>query len=351
MFAPPALVAALAISSPQVRALPLGLQRRIADAGDVAGPGRVVVSGAPHGLNVRPGPSLSNTPIALVHEGDVGTTDGTVDSGFAYVQWDSGPSGWSSVAYLAPDGQGSDTPVSAPTAAELEPGRYVVVTLTDDLNLRASPAIADGNVLATIPKGAEVQASGKNQNYFAEVTYNNVTGWAAAKYLAPVSSIQQGGDGVLILSFADATQLRTMLAAWSNATSGAPAYGTPSDFENSAAATARQQAEVAAFQQWSNAHRNTTLRTDGFVDAATRTAILAWSTDALAGAASTPASPTGLPELPPVNPVVTDGEDGGVVPVSDTASSSSSSAGPLIAIAAAAVAYFLVVEEKKKRAA
>lgn len=356
MLSSPSLVAALAVASPQIRSLPLSVQRQIAQAGDVAGPGRYVVTGAPHGLNVRPSASLSNTPVAVVPEGSIGTSDGTTDNGFAYVQWDTGPAGWSSVAYLAPEGAATvttsnDSPVSAPSAAELPAGSYVVVTETDPLNLRASPAIADGNVLATIPKGATVTATGKNQNYFAEVTYQGIKGWAAAKYLTPASSIQQSGDGVLLLTKADVVQLRTILAAWANATTGAPAYGTPDDFADTAAATQRQQDEVAAFQKWSNANRGTSLRTDGFVDAETRAALNAWGTDAIATAASGGPSPTGLPTLPPANPVVTDGADGTPVAVSDKPSGSSGASSLLPILLLGGAALFFVLEEKKRRAA
>lgn len=351
-FAPPVLVAQIALRSPQIRSLPLGLQRAIQESGDVAGPGRYVVTGT-HGtgVNIRQSASVSAKAIGLAKEGASGTTDGTVDNGFAYVTWDNGDEGWSSVLYLAPEASGGivsgggGAPQSAPVGPEIPAGAYVVTTAVDDLNLRSQPVIAQGNVLATIPKGAVVQATGENQNYFAKVIYNGVTGWASTSFLTAQGGVQQGGSGgVLILSAADTLQLRTLLAAWANATPNVPQYGSPANFLMNEDASRAQEDEVYAFQKWNNATKGTSLRTDGVVDQATRAAITNWATNA---AGAPVPSPAGLPPITPANPIATDPLSPEQVSVDQTPSSGSSL--PLGALGALAIGLFFVLEEKKKR--
>jgi len=348
MFAPPSLVAALVAVSPQLQALPAGTRRRIAEAGDVDGPGRYVVVGAPSGLNVRDSGSTSAHVNATVPNGSIGSSPGLVDNGFTYVQWDNGKSGWSSVTYLAPEGQapapvavakGPATASPAPQGPDLAPGDYVVTTQTTDLNLRASPSTGAA-VLRSIPKGEHVQASGLNQNYFAQVQYMGTVGWAAAAYLTPASKVVQTAGGDLVLSAADLLQLRAMLAAWSNATAGAPSYGAPSDLELTGAAAARQALALSAFQQWNNSNRGTNLRTDGVVDAATRDALVAWSAQAVGQA---PMGPAGAPELPPAAPLASDGGGG------DAVGQGAKAGGALVLLALLAAGAFFLVEQKKKR--
>jgi uncharacterized protein YgiM (DUF1202 family) len=351
MFAPPSLVASLALMSPQLRALPDAMRRRLAQAGDVPGPGRYVVTGAPSGLNVRVSGSTSAQSLGTVPNGSVGTSDGTVDNGFAYMQWDNGKSGWSSVAYLAPEANApvaavpaavSVAPAPAPMGPDLTPGSYVVNTATDPLNLRASPSTA-APVVGTIPRGATVQASGMNQNYFAQVQYEGKTGWAAAAFLTPSGAVVQTAGGGLILSTADLLQLRAMLAAWSNATAGAPSYGSVSDLALTDPAMARQAEVLAAFQKWSNANKGTNLRTDGIVDGATRDALVSWGAQAVGAAPADPAS--GAPTLPPAQPIATDGGGGGGGPSTTQAAAG----GVAMLLGLGLLAVFFLVEEKKKR--
>lgn len=341
-FAPPSLVATLLVLSPKLASLPAATKRAISEAGDVPGPGRYRVVGAPSGLNVRASGSTNAPIVATVLNGSTGTSDGTIDNGFAFVQYDSGPSGWSSVGYLAPEAQPAPSAGGgAPTHPDLPPGTYVVATQSDPLNLRSSPSTAGANIIGSIPKGAKVKASGMNQNYFAQVEYNGQIGWAASAYLVLESSIVQSQSGELVLSAADLLQLRTMLAAWANATQGAPSYGAPSDMALDAAAMARQGEVLAAFQKWSNANKGTALRTDGIVDQATRDALIAWSGAAVAGA--TPAGPTGLPTLPETTNV----SDTPAATVDESAASQAKKTG-LFALLAVGLAAFFLLEEKKK---
>lgn len=348
MFAPPSLVATLVTLSPTLRDLPKGTRQAIAEAGDVPGPGRYRVVGAPSGLNVRESGSTNAKILATVPNGTLGTSDGTIDNGFAFVQYDTGPGGWSSVAYLAPEAQ---APVSAgggaPNASDLPAGTYIVTTQTDPLNIRSQPS-TQASIVGTIPKGAAVKVTGVNQNFFAAVDYQGKLGWAAAAYLSPESSIVQGGDGGLILSGADLLQLRAMLVAWANATQGAPSYGSAADLELTQAAMNRQGVVLAAFQNWSNNTKGTLLRTDGIVDQPTRDALVQWSGAAVA--AADPAGGPGLPTLPvntpaPGAPPAPPPEAQGA-PVAEQASKAG-----LFAVLAIGLAAFLLLEEKKKKRA
>jgi len=346
MFAPPSLVASLALLSPQVRALPEAVRRRIAQAGDVPGPGRYRVVGVTTVLNVRDAASTAARINATVKNGALGTSDGTVDNGFAYIIYDTGESGWSSVQYLAPEGLApvAAAPAAAPGGAapqgpDLVPGEYVVATAQDPLNLRASPSTAAAVVFA-LPKGAHVIASGLNQNYFAQVQHEGIhTGWAASHYLVPASQAVLGGG--LVLSGADLLQLRTMLAAWASATAGAPAYGSASDLAMTTAAAGRQAEVLAAFQVWNNSNRGTALRTDGVVDQASRDALIAWG-----AAAVGIATPTG-----PAAPLGGGGGGGGGEPSGGGGDvvSQAKAGGTFALLAIGMLAVFYVLEEKRRK--
>ena len=350
MFAPPALVSSLALLSPQLQSLPEGTKRRIAQSGDVSGPGRYVVVGVSSVLNVRDAGNTSARVNGTLKNGELVTSDGTLDNGFAFIQADSGPIGWASVAYLAPEGNATVTQVSAvqstsaPAGPELVPGEYVVTLSSGYLNLRSAPS-TNAAPVGQLQNGAHVTASGANQNNFAQVKdgQGNV-GWASTHYLVPVGQSVQTAGGDLVLTGADLVQLRTMLAAWANATPNAPPYGTASDLELTSAAAAHQAQVLSAFQAWSNANRSTNLRTDGIVDAATRDALVNWGAQAVGAA---PTSPTGVPELPPSQTVSTDPvpADGG----SSSVGSEAKRGATFALLAIGMVAIFYVLEEKKRR--
>lgn len=341
-FAPPALVDSLALLSPALRRMPLAVHRRIIDAGDVPGPGRYRVTGITSALNVRASASLNAAVVATVKNGELGTSDGTVDNGFAFIQFDSGPSGWSSVAFLAPEASAAVTSggASAPKAPDLAAGAYAA-KVDDWLNLRSGPTTT-ASVIGKILPGEIVQASGLNDNYFAQVkTKDGIVGWAAAGYLVPATQAIAGGD--LVLTGSDLIQLRTMLTAWAHATK-ATDYGTPDDLLFDAAAMSRQTQAVEAFQKWNNSNKGTALRTDGIVDQATRDALVAWSQGAVAG--SPAVAPTD-PALPPPEPT----GDGAPSIVETVPAGKAAGAGAIVLLLVAGLGAFLVLEEKKRKRA
>jgi hypothetical protein len=200
--------------------------------------------------------------------------------------------------------------------------------------------------LAYLPEGAGVQATGENANFFARVTTGvaSQSGWVSVMYLTPAPATGAGSSGGLTLTFAEKLQLRTILAAWSQATSGVPVYGVNSgDFAQTALADGTQAMIVAAFQRWRGG-----LRTDGVVDDATRAAITGWAQQALTGAPNPnqlPAFPVpGLPGAPPAIP-------GAPTPLAlsePPAEPSSGGAAPVLLLGAAALLGLLLLEQKKK---
>jgi hypothetical protein len=344
MFAPPALVANLAARSPRIRALPMATQRQIAaSCGDVNAAGDYVVTGAPSGVMMHTAASTSAASLGTLNDGDVVIASGAVDNGFAYVRvigTTGTQDGWVSQVYLAPTTLQAGSP--APAGADLAPGDYAVRTSGGTgVTFREAPS-TDAVPIRNLPDRTVVTATGENVNFFAQVSEGGVTGWAAAVYLVPVSSAP--GVGGLDLTPADALQLRTILAAWSHATPGAPAYGLPTDLASSAAADARQAQAVMAFQSWHGA-----MRTDGVVDQPTQAAILGWAQNAVAGGPPPgpgqvtrdfPPTPPPLPPLPPPpgptpGPAPAPAKPGGI---------------PIVLIVGGAlVGGLLLLEQKKKK--
>lgn len=64
----------------------------------------------------------------------------------------------------------------------------VVVRTTTDLRLRARPSTRDSAVLAVVPRGVELEATGINARHtWVQATYYNFTGWLYTRYLTVVS--------------------------------------------------------------------------------------------------------------------------------------------------------------------
>ena len=345
MFAPPALVANLAARSPRIRALPMATQRQIAaSCGDVNAAGDYVVTGAPSGVMMHTAASRLAASLGTLSDGDVVIASGAVDNGFAYVRvigTTGTQDGWVSQVYLAPTTLQAGSP--APAGADLAPGDYAVRTSGGTgVTFREAPS-TDAVPIRNLPDRTVVTATGENVNFFAQVSTGGVTGWAAAVYLVPVSSAP--GVGGLELTPADVLQLRTILTAWSHATPGAPAYGLPTDLVASAAAAARQEQIVTAFQQWHGG-----LRTDGVVDAPTQAAVLGWAQNAVAGGpppggipidhpGPNQPPPVQLPPLPPPPgpaPPPAKAKPPGGIPI-------------VLIVGGAVVGGLLLLEQKKKK--
>lgn len=76
-------------------------------------------------------------------------------------------------------------PVSKPQS-----GQPLAVTAQGGLYLRMGPS-TDTQPIIGMPFGAIVQATGQEQNAFAQVVYNGQTGWASEAYLAEAPQVQQ----------------------------------------------------------------------------------------------------------------------------------------------------------------
>jgi len=225
---------------------------------------------------------------------------------------------------------------ASPAGTDVPAGNYLV---TNTPNGAGAPLLASATNAAaavdTVPEGGMVAATGENSNFFARVSPSgaaSVTGWISVMYLTP--ALPAG----FVLTFAEKLQLRTILAAWSHATAGAPVYGVNSaDFAQTALADGRQATIVAAFQRWRGG-----LRTDGIVDPATQAAITGWAQQALTGQANTPPG-----AIPGPNPPAPPGGLSLNEPPAGSAPSSGAGAGFALAVGAALLAL-LLLEQKKK---
>lgn len=123
-------------------------------------------------VNLRSGPSTSNTVLWVVPlDAKLGTSP-TVKNGFRYVSYN-GQAGWTADAYISatpPDDQYGEGPVPNYQAT------------TGNLNLRAEPSLS-ARILTVIPAGSRVKPNGSLAYNFARVTWNGMTGWVSISYL------------------------------------------------------------------------------------------------------------------------------------------------------------------------
>lgn len=139
------------------------------DPEPVSGAGIATTTSA---LNLRSGPSTTNSVLRVLPAGATVTLTGQSMSGFLSVSYD-GTTGWAYAAFL-------DTGGSEP-APEPDPGDGDV-RVTSALNLRSGPSTSDP-VLAVMPAGAWVTLTGERANGFLSVSYNGTEGWAYAAFL------------------------------------------------------------------------------------------------------------------------------------------------------------------------
>jgi len=120
-------------------------------------------------VNLRSGPSTSNTVLKVVPTGSTVQISGQVQNGFRYVII-SGLAGWISDQFLS-SGVPGDGPYDPNYA-----------TTTGRLNLRAQPS-PSAPVLLVMPSGATVQLLEGGSGQFRKVSYKGTVGWAAYAYL------------------------------------------------------------------------------------------------------------------------------------------------------------------------
>lgn len=326
MFSP-ALVSAVASTSPRIKNAPLAVQRAAHDVGRLAGACLVVgADGAP----LRSSPSVDAPILGIVPEAVMVSCSGEARNGFAAVALAKNHEtieGWISLTRLVPanvaHAQGAGdlasslaaavqavsqaTPNTIATAVQsateqaegaLPAGTYRVQTRDGDgLNLRSGPSTSTA-ILIAMPEGSRVTAKGTGANGFAAVDFEGRAGFAAAQYLVADSGPKPGPIETVTPSLSD-LQVRIILTAWSELEPSADVYGGPDTWDTGPAGAALQRAELAQFQERAG------LAPSGNLDGATKIALTRWAASHVAevAAATAKASQGGAgPALPPEQP-------------------------------------------------
>lgn len=119
-------------------------------------------------LNLRGGPSVSDSVLSVLPSGATIELLGESSDGFVEVTTNAG-NGWVASEFLL------TSPPQAPVETETR--------FTDDaLNLRTGPSVSD-SVLAILPMGTKIDLSGSASGEFVEVTTSTGSGWVAAEFL------------------------------------------------------------------------------------------------------------------------------------------------------------------------
>ncbi len=124
-------------------------------------------------LNLRSGPSITATVLALMPNGSQLTITGAETSGFYPVTFGS-TSGYASSMYITTTAPGPTPP--PPTAATFG------ATTTANVNLRTGAGTSN-DVVLVIPNGSRVRVLGSKTNGFYPVSYDNATGYVSASYI------------------------------------------------------------------------------------------------------------------------------------------------------------------------
>jgi len=146
-------------------------------SGATSTPGTVISNATVIGgaLNLRSGPSTSNTVLLVMPNGaQVGVT-GSPQGGFTPVRYN-GINGWAYSQYLSSTAPGATA--TAPSGTVIET-RYT----TAGLNMRTG-AGTTFSIILVIPNGAAVGITGSQTNGFFPVRYNGTNGYASATYLS-----------------------------------------------------------------------------------------------------------------------------------------------------------------------
>lgn len=142
----------------------------------------------PRGLNLRAGPGGDHAVLAGVEKDRLLTATGGAQDGWVEVTID-GLTGWVVDTYLesteapAADSVTSTSTSTTTTAAPATTGDLVVVGVPAGLNLRSGPGL-EHPIVTGAPVGETVTSTGVQIDGWLQVTYDGVTGWATADYLA-----------------------------------------------------------------------------------------------------------------------------------------------------------------------
>lgn len=138
-----------------------------------------VIDGA---LNLRSGPSTSNSVITVMPDGAAVSLTGQASGGFLSVTYN-GTGGWAYADYLSTSA--GSTPAPAPTTPSVPGISDTVVTTmrtTTRLNIRTGPGTSY-DIITTLVNGATVEIMGDAQNGFYPIRYGQTKGWMSADYL------------------------------------------------------------------------------------------------------------------------------------------------------------------------
>ena len=156
----------------------------------ISGAYATVATGA---LNVRSGPSLAYSPVAVVYQGNVVSLIGrNANSTWAKIRLSNGTEGWVNAAstYITPNVAISSLPVVA--AADSPVSSATALVATGALNVRSGPGVTY-SVVTMASQGQTVQLLGRNANStWAKIRLSNGTeGWvnAASTYITPSVAI------------------------------------------------------------------------------------------------------------------------------------------------------------------
>lgn len=138
-------------------------------------------------LNLRSGPSTSDSVITVMRSGAAVTLTGQSSNGFVSVEYN-GSSGWAYESYLG-SGGGSSSGSGATSS-----GTGTAYTTTG-VNLR-SGAGTSYSIITVVPTGAAVTLTGSTSNNFLSVSYNGSDGWLYADYVSSSGGSSSGsGNG------------------------------------------------------------------------------------------------------------------------------------------------------------
>lgn len=128
-------------------------------------------------VNLRTGPGLGTSIVAVIPAGSTVTRTGQSSNGFVSVSWHS-YRGWVSADYLG--------------------GGQANAVASDDVNLRSGPGTGYG-VLAVVPRGSRLGLTGQRSGGFVAVTFGGRQGWVSADF---VGSDVGGGGGSSVRTYA-----------------------------------------------------------------------------------------------------------------------------------------------------
>jgi len=149
-------------------------------------------------LNLRTSPDDAADVITVVPQDTIIIFLGGVSGSYAEIKYND-VSGWVLAEYLLEgvDGSGAGTPTPGatvpPTATATTPATTATTapveyrTTLAELNLRTSPD-ANADILAVIPQGSVVTWLNQVNGIYAQVTYNDATGWVVAEYLSDTAA-------------------------------------------------------------------------------------------------------------------------------------------------------------------